>query len=357
MVAPRVGAAVADEVEADLALGALDAAVGLAGLRPEAAELGLRVHDRSGRQAGERLPQDREGLPHLEDADHVAVIDVAMRPKRDAELETRVHPVAVHLAEVVVDAGGAEHRAGDAGVDRQRGTETAHALGAREEDLVAREQGLELVEEGPVAADELLRAGQPVGRGIHAAAAEALVVAHHAGPAERLEEVEDLLALTERVHQRRAAAAAVLHQEPGEAGVVQQAREFGKDDPHVLRALWHRDPGQLLDGAGVGPVVRHRVQVIEPVGVRHRAQVAGVFRQFFVVAVQVAEHGLEPHDRLAVERDDHPEHAVRGGMVRPHGNLQQVAGQFAADGPDVGAGRRGGKGGGGVHGAEGAGAG
>ena len=41
-VAVRVGRAVADEVEAELALGRLDAAVGLAGLGAEAADLGLR---------------------------------------------------------------------------------------------------------------------------------------------------------------------------------------------------------------------------------------------------------------------------------------------------------------------------
>jgi len=53
-VAVRVVAAVADEVETEFALRAFDAAVGFAGLRAEAAEFGLRVHDRAGGDVARR---------------------------------------------------------------------------------------------------------------------------------------------------------------------------------------------------------------------------------------------------------------------------------------------------------------
>ena len=52
-VAVGIRAAVADEIETEFALRALDAAVGLAGFRAEAAELRLRVHDRAGGKVAE----------------------------------------------------------------------------------------------------------------------------------------------------------------------------------------------------------------------------------------------------------------------------------------------------------------
>ena len=136
----------------------------------------------------------------------------------------------------------------------------------------------------------------------------------------------------------------VLHEEAGEAGVVQQARELGEDDAEVFGALGHGLAGELLDGERVGPVVRHRAEVVEPVGVGHRPEVGGVLADLLVVAVQVAEDGLELHDRLAVERDHHAEHAVRRRVVRPHRDLEQVAVEFVVHGADVGAGPAGGAG-------------
>ena len=47
-VAVRIGAAIADQVEPDLALGTLDATVGFAGFGAVPALLGLGVHDRTG---------------------------------------------------------------------------------------------------------------------------------------------------------------------------------------------------------------------------------------------------------------------------------------------------------------------
>jgi hypothetical protein len=103
----------------------------------------------------------------------------------------------------------------------------------------AREQRFVLVEEAAVAVGERARRVQPARGGVDATAAETLVIAHHAGAAERLEEVEDLLTLAERVHQRGAAGAAVLQQEAGEAGVVEEPGQLGEDDAEVFRPLRH----------------------------------------------------------------------------------------------------------------------
>ena len=74
-------------------------------------------------------------------------------------------------------------------------------------------------------------------------------------PVSGFEEVEDLFALAEGVHQRRAAGAHVLQEEADEAGVVLQAGEFAGDDAEVFGALGDLDAGELFDGEGVGPVV------------------------------------------------------------------------------------------------------
>ena len=148
------------------------------------------------------------------------------------------------------------------------------------------------------AVDDLLASAssQPAGRS-HAAAAEAHVVAHHARAGEGFEEVENLLALAEGVHQRRAAGAHVLHQEADEAGVVLQAGQLAGDDAEVLGALRNLDAGELLDGERVGPVVGDGAEVVEAVGVGHGAEVGFVLGDLFVVAMQVAEDGLELDDR------------------------------------------------------------
>ena len=44
---------------------------------------------------------------------------------------------------------------------------------------------------------------------------------------------------------------------------------------------------------------------------------------FLVVAMEVAEDRLELDDAFAVEHDVHAEDAVRGRMLRPHGDFEQ----------------------------------
>src|SRR5207302_7823666 len=47
--------------------------------------------------------------------------------------------------------------------------------------------------------------------------------------------------------------------------------------------------GKFLDTERIGPVIRHRTKVIEPIGVGHRAEVARVLADLFVVTMQVAK--------------------------------------------------------------------
>src|SRR5688572_31123746 len=62
-----------------------------------------------------------------------------------------------------------------------------------------------------------------------------ILIAHHARAAERLEQIENLLALAKRIHQRRAERAHVLQQKTNQAGVILQARQFGNKDRKSTR--------------------------------------------------------------------------------------------------------------------------
>ena len=107
--------------------------------------------------------------------------------------------------------------------------------------------------------------------------------------------------------------------------MVLQPGQFRENQTQVFRALRHFDPRELLDTERVGPVVGHRTKIIEPVRVRHRAEVTGVLANFFVVPMQVTEDRFEFAHHFAIERDVHPEDAMGGGMLRPHRNFHQVA--------------------------------
>ena len=112
---------------------------------------------------------------------------------------------------------------------------------------------------------------------------------------------------------------------PPERSVVLQAREFRGDDADVFGALGNLEAGQFLDRERIRPVVRQRTKIIEPVGIRHRAEIGRALANFFVIAMQVAEDRLQLHDLLAIEHDVHAEHTVRGRVLRPHGNFEQFA--------------------------------
>ena len=169
----------------------------------------------------------------------------------------------------------------DAGVDGLLAGDDADSLGAGHEDFVRGEEAFKLVEKFREAVDDFLGFGEPCGRGVDAASAEAHVVAHHAGAGERFEEVEDVFALAEGVHEGRAAGSHILHEEADEAGVILQAGELRGDDADVLGALGNLDAGEGFDREGVGPVIGERADVVEAVGVGHATEVGLGLGDFF----------------------------------------------------------------------------
>src|SRR5215471_4747872 len=97
----------------------------------------------------------------------------------NSKFETRIKSVAVYFANVVIHTAGAQHRPGDAGVNRQFGREFANVLCASDDDLIAENQFLKLIEKLWEPIRNLLCPGQPLVARIHAAATKAHVVAHH----------------------------------------------------------------------------------------------------------------------------------------------------------------------------------
>jgi hypothetical protein len=61
-----------------------------------------------------------------------------------------------------------------------------------------------------------------------------------------------------------------------QAGVILQPGKFGGDDTNILSAFGRLETGELFDRERVGPVIRHRAEVIQPVGVGHAPEIGGV---------------------------------------------------------------------------------
>ena len=109
-----------------------------------------------------------------------------------------------------------------------------------------------------------------------------------------------------------------------------QAGQLGGDHANVFGAFGHLQTGELLNRQRIGPVVRQRAKVIQPVRVRHRAEISSVLGDFLVVAVQIAEDRFELHHALAVQRHVHAKDAVRRRVLWPHRHFQQIAGNLSA---------------------------
>src|SRR6266700_2780846 len=320
-----IRAAVTDGVKSELAFRRFNSSVRFAHRWPERADLHLRIHNRSWLNLRQRLFQDLDALPHLQRAHHQSIIRIAMFAQRNPKFETRIKSVAVHFANVVVHAARAQHWAGNSSADREIGRKFTDVLRSRDYDLISKDQFFKFIEKFRETIDDLPRTGEPIIVRINSAATEAHVVAHHSRAGERFEQVENFLALAERVHERRTPRSHVAQQKPQERRVVLQSSEFGENDAQVFAALRNFDAGEFLYTERVGPVVAHRTKVIEPICVRHRAEISCLLTDLLVIAVQITENRLELTHDFPVERDVHAKDTMRRRMLRPHRVFEQLA--------------------------------
>ena len=77
-------------------------------------------------------------------------------------------------------------------------------------------------------------------------------------------------------------------------------------------------PHQFFNGEAVGQFVVEIADVVHPVKERDDLVVLLALAQFLGAAVQVPDVRLNVNDFLAVHPEHHAEHAMGGGMLRPH---------------------------------------
>src|SRR6187402_889687 len=141
LAAIRLVAAVADEEHAEFALGAFGRDIDLARRHVKAFGVELEVVDQRfhrllhlaalGRHDlaveagylalghfGEALLHDAHGLAHFLDANHEAIIAIALGTDRHLEIHAVIDVVRLRLADIPWNAGGADHRARETPGDR-----------------------------------------------------------------------------------------------------------------------------------------------------------------------------------------------------------------------------------------------
>src|SRR4030095_9364999 len=172
------------------------------------------------------------------------------------------------LADVVVRATRASDRADESHLKGILERETADAFGAAPEDVVLRQQALELVDLTWEAIEEGVDGFVKAARQIFAQAANPEVAREEPEPGDQLVDVEQQLALANRIEQHRHRAD--FHRVRAKPNqVTREALEFREEDANVVNPLRHRQTEQLLDGEHVGKAVRLRGKVVHALDERH----------------------------------------------------------------------------------------
>ncbi len=168
-----------------------------------------------------------------------------------------------------------------------------------------------------IAFDDALDAIEPARRRFQRQAADAEVTGHHPLAGDVLVNLHDLFALAEAVEEdgHRAEIDGV-GAEPDE--VRSDARQLGEQHANVLRALGDFDSEKLFGREAEGEIIRERREIVDAVGERDALRIRFRFAGFLDARVQVADHGLGGEDGLAVELEDHAQHAMGRRVLRPH---------------------------------------
>ena len=309
------GPPVAHDEVAELALGRFDGMVGLARLRLD--QPGHLAHDGPLRQSVEGLPDQPDGLPELFEPDQIPVVGVAPRAERHVELQLVVGGVRLVLADVAIDAGPAQRGAAEPQPDRVPGRDDADVPRALQPDPVV---GQELLVLGDFLIHDLAELPDldvPAGGNVQRKPADAHGVVGQPRAAVLLEQVENELALAERVeeHGHRPDVHGVGAQPEA---MARDALQLGENRADVAGAAGHLDLHQLLDGLAVAQIVRGRRHVVHPVGQQNDLRPVPVLAQLLDAAVDVADDDVGVDHPLAVEPQHHPEHAMRAGVLRAH---------------------------------------
>src|SRR5436190_14168754 len=314
--AVRVGRlAVADDEVAEFALWRLDRVIRLTRRRLD--QPWHLADDWTFRKSLRRLANDAQRLAELLHAHQVAVVGVAGGAERNVEVHLVVRRVGFVLAHVARDAGSAKRRAAHPERGGFSAGNDADALGAFEPDAIVREQGLVLVDFRVHDVAEREHLLIPSRRKVQRQAADPHRVVRQARAAELFEQVENQLALAERVEEHRHRADVHRVRAHPEA-VARDALQLAENRADVARAPRHFDLHQLLDRLAVADVVRRSGHVVHPVGQKNDLRPVAVLAQLLDAAMQIADDDFCVHHLLAVQTQHDPQHAVRARMLRPH---------------------------------------
>ena len=235
----------------------------------------------------------------------------------DFEIVLLVAGIGLRLAQIPFHAGRAQHRAGDAVFLALVGDQNAHVLQPPHPDPIVGQQFLVFIHFGQEPVAELLDLLLETVVGLVQQPADAEGVGGEPRAAVLLENLERFFALAQAIENRRNGAdiEGVRAQPQQMAG---DAVQLGEDHAHRLRPRRRFDVEQLLDRQAVAQAVGDRGHVIHAVHIGGELLIGAVFADLLHPAVQVADDALGAVDFLAVELQDHAQHAVGGRMLRTH---------------------------------------
>src|SRR5581483_8965689 len=106
------------------------------------------------------------------------------------------------------------------------------------------------------------------------------------------------------------------------------AVQLAQERAHPCRLRRDLEFEELLDGADEHVLVVLEGDVVDALGVRDALPPRLLLHVLLEPGMQVADHGLDPGDVLAVEVDDQAQDAVRRRVVRPEVDRLDVAGRL-----------------------------
>ena len=216
---------------------------------------------------------------------------------------------------VVGDARGAQGRPAEAHPQRRLAVDAAQPARPADEDLVAVDERHAVFEVAQGVAHPVAQAAHELVVQVAVDAADAHVVEEQPLAGQGGQHLDDLVALEEAVQDRRDAAQ-VQGQPAHEQGVAGDAVQLAGQDADVVGPPRHGHVEQLLGGQHRHVLAEHRGDVLERVAVADDHVPVAVLADLLHAAVEVAQHGVQVDDPLAVDLEDDAQHAVRRGMLR-----------------------------------------
>ncbi len=177
--------------------------------------------------------------------------------------------------------------------------------------------------------DELAALGIEALRDVLRQPADLEVAGVHPLPRDELEQVEDRLPLAEAVPEHRDRPQLERRRAEEDEMRVDPV-ELAEEHPHPLRLRRHLELEQLLDREHEHELVVLVADVVDPLGERDALPVRLRLHRLLEAGVEVADHGRDADDLLAVEVDDQAQHAVRRRVVRAEVDLEDVLARRAA---------------------------